>query len=163
MTDKVIGIEYDKCTGCRICEAACAISNCGESNPAKARIRSVRIEEEAGFMSIPVVCMKCINPLCKEICPMKAISDDPKTGARQIDKDKCIGCSACVYACPFGAIFVDRSAGHAVTCTQCDGDPICVRFCPTGAILYLDGNEVGVRKQRAGLDKYISFIKITEA
>jgi Fe-S-cluster-containing hydrogenase component 2 len=161
MSDKVIAIDYRKCTGCRICEIACAVTNCGEVNPTKARIRVVRIEEEANLFSLPVVCMKCVKPACKEVCPVGAITDDPTTGARQIDTDKCIGCSACVYACPFGAITVDGSEGFSFTCTHCEGDPACVRFCPVGVVHYLDRDEIGMFQRRIGLERYISYFRRT--
>ena len=159
MADQIIAINYDKCTGCRICETACSILNAGEANPGKSRIRIVKIEEEAEALSIPVICMKCIEPACKAVCPMGAISDDPSTGARVVDDKKCIACSACVYACPFGAISVDRSLGHSLTCNHCEGDPTCVKFCPTGAIQYMDGDEVGIRLRRSALDRYVGFVK----
>jgi len=158
MKDYVLAVDYDKCTGCRICETACSISNAGETNPSKSRVRIVKIEGEADVLPIPILCMKCVEPACKAVCPMGAISDDPATGARVIDKNKCIGCSSCVYACPFGAIVVDRSAGHSFTCHQCDGDPACAKFCPTGTIQYLAPEEVGMRLRRAGLDRYVAFV-----
>lgn len=159
MADYVIAIDYDKCTGCRICEVACSTSNAGETNPGKSRIRIVKIEDGANAMSIPVVCMKCVEPACRAVCPREAISDEPSSGVRIIDESKCIGCSACVYACPFGAIVVDRSKGCSFTCDQCRGDPTCVRFCPTGAVQYVDGEEVGMTARRASLDKYVAFTK----
>ena len=162
MTDRVIAIDYDKCTGCRICELVCSISNCGETNPAKARIRNVRIEGEAEILCIPVVCMKCGEPACMAVCPMDAISDNPVTGARQIDEDKCIACSACVYACPFGAIALDRSANCSFTCNQCEGDPACAKFCPRGAVQYLDSEEVSIRLRRSSLDRYVEFVRSEE-
>jgi len=159
MTDRVIAIDYDKCTGCRMCEVACSTTNSGETNPERSRIRVVKIEQEAQTWAIPVVCMKCIKPACKAVCPMGAISDDPVTGARKIDENKCVGCSACVYACPFGAIAVDRSLGCSFTCNLCDGEPACVKFCPREALKYLDNGEVSMKLRRAGLDKYVAFIK----
>lgn len=159
MADKIIAIDYDKCTGCRICELACSLLNVGESNPSKSRIRIVKIEEEAEALPIPVVCMMCVEPACKAVCPMGAISDDPSTGARVIDEKKCIGCSACVYACPFGAITVDRSVGHSFTCNLCDGDPACVKFCPTDALQYIDSDEVSMRLRRSTLNRYVDFVR----
>lgn len=158
MSNYVIAIDYDKCTGCRICEVACSTSNVGETNPAKSRIRIVKIEEVAEAVSIPVVCMKCVEPACKAVCPMGAITDDPTTGAKAIDEEKCIGCSACVYACPFGAIAVDRSLGRSFTCNHCQGDPTCVKFCPTGAVVYLESEEVSMKLRRAGLSRYAAFV-----
>lgn len=159
MADQIIAINYDKCTGCRLCELACSLLNAGETDPGRSRIRIVKIEEESEALSIPVICMKCIEPACKAVCPMGAISDNPSTGARVIDKDKCIGCSACVYACPFGAITVDRSEGHSFTCNHCDGDPTCAKFCPTGAVQYVDSNEIGIKLRRSTLNRYLEFVR----
>ena len=113
MSSSVITIDHEKCTGCRACEIACSLANTGESSPEKARMRIVKIHEEEDISAVPVVCMNCVKPICKDVCPAKAIYESPETGARLIDEDKCIACSACVYACPFGVIAVDRSVGHA--------------------------------------------------
>jgi len=157
MVDRAIAIDYDKCVGCRICEIVCSLRNTGEINPAKSRIRVVRFEPEGNALSFPFMCMKCVEAPCKSICPTGAISDDPITGARLIDTDKCIGCSACVYACPFGAISIDRVPGVAFTCNLCGGDPTCVQFCPRDAIQYLDRNEVSIRLARSRLENYVTF------
>lgn len=158
MKDRIIAIDYSKCTGCRFCETACTVKNLGRLNPERSRIRIVKIHEEGDVLPIPVVCMKCIKAACKTVCPAGAISDDPKTGARITDERKCIGCSACVYACPFGAIAVDRTLGHSCSCHHCGGEPTCVEFCPTGAIQYLQSDEVNIRLRRSNLNKYVKFL-----
>lgn len=159
MAEYVLAIDYDKCTGCRICEMACSLARSSEVNPQKSRIRIVKMQEVANMIPVPVICMHCESPPCEAVCPMGAISTDPSTKARRIDEEKCIGCSACVYACPFGAIAVDRSTGYCFTCNLCDGDPICVKFCPTDAIQYIDSDEVNMRLRRAGIDKYLELVK----
>jgi len=158
MADHVIAIDYDKCTGCRICEIACSIKNCEEVNPVKSRIRVVRIEAEGNADSFPVLCMKCVEAACMAVCPVGAISKDPKTGIPTVNSDKCIGCSACVYACPFGAVTVDRALGHAFKCNLCDGEPTCVAFCPKEAIQYLDSAEVGMILRRSALEDFRSCV-----
>lgn len=158
MGDFVIAINYEKCTGCRTCELVCSTKNYGVTDPEKSRIRCVKLHKEADLFPIPVVCMKCTTPACKAVCPQSAISDDPTTGARIIDERKCIGCSACVYACPFGVIAVDRTLKHAYTCNQCEGDPTCVQFCETKAIQYLESSEVSITLRRNRMKKYIDFI-----
>ena len=50
----------------------------------------------------------------------------------KINVDKCVGCEACVAACPFGAISMkDGVAVIGDACTQCGA---CVEVCPAGAI-----------------------------
>jgi len=154
MADYVIAVDYDKCTGCRICEIACSVTHGGEVNPVRSRIRVVRLETESSAIAMPVMCMKCVEAFCKAICPVGAISDDPVTGARVVSEDKCIGCSACVYACPFGAIAVDGTLGRAFNCNLCDGKPTCVRFCPRDALHYLERNEVSIQLRRRSVEQY---------
>ncbi len=43
------------------------------------------------------------NALCVKACPTKASYYDPKTGLVTIDYRLCVGCKACVVACPYGA------------------------------------------------------------
>ena len=158
MGEHVIAIDFDRCTGCRLCETMCSMISAGESNPEKARIRIVKIYDYGQMTPMPVVCMNCVRPFCQAVCPMKAIYKNESSGVLSIDEEKCIGCSSCAYACPFGAIAVDRSKGSAFKCNQCDGDPVCVTVCPTNAIEYLAGEEVSLRMRRAGLQKYETFI-----
>ncbi len=52
--------------------------------------------------------------------------------AIQVLKDKCVGCGACVKACPFSAIsMVDGKASIGSACTACG---VCVTKCPVKAI-----------------------------
>lgn len=49
-----------------------------------------------------------------------------------IDKEKCIGCGSCVYACPFGALeLLSETAEAKDTCTLCGA---CTSSCPVEAI-----------------------------
>jgi len=53
-----------------------------------------------------------------------------------VTQDKCIGCKACVAACPYNARFIHPD-GYADKCTFCIHrverglDPACVSVCPT--------------------------------
>ena len=161
MAEYELVVNYDKCTGCRICEMACSIRHEAEVNPQKSRIRIVKLEGEADVIAVPVKCVQCEKPPCEAICPTGAIYTNPTTGARLIDKEKCIGCNACVYVCPFGAIVLDRSVGSTSVCDLCDGDPACVRLCPFEALQYIRSDEVSIRLKRARADKLLEFFKST--
>ena len=128
MAEYELVLDYSKCTGCRICETTCSVRHGLGANPEKAMIRIVKLKGEADVVAIPVVCMRCEDAPCEAICPVDAISTNQTSGARQIDKEKCIGCSACVFACPFGIALLDRSVGNAFICDLCDGT-LCAPDC----------------------------------
>lgn len=99
--EKVIAIDYGRCTGCRRCELACSLHHFGECNPKLSCIRLVFLDETKE--TFPVSCANCSTPICMDLCPVKAIKIDPKTTAAVIDSNRCIGCKTCVIHCPFGA------------------------------------------------------------
>lgn len=90
-------------------------------------------------------------------------------GIVEFDPDVCIGCKACLQACPYDAIYVDPEDGTAAKCHYCahrvelNLEPACVVVCPEHAIIagdmddplseiskMLAANEVTVRKPEQG-------------
>jgi Fe-S-cluster-containing dehydrogenase component len=61
-------------------------------------------------------------------------------GVVDFDDDNCIGCKACMNACPYDAIYLNPQTTTAHKCNFCnhrleDGlEPSCVVVCPTQAI-----------------------------
>ncbi|MEY3047949.1 MAG: hypothetical protein RL424_1271, partial [Pseudomonadota bacterium] len=67
-----------------------------------------------------------------------------------VDYDKCIGCSYCSWACPYGARELDEERKVMTKCTLCvdriynenlpedQRKPVCVLACPTSARLFGD-------------------------
>lgn len=159
--ERVLVIDPAKCNGCRICEVMCSLSHEQECNPEKSRIRVITSEEEGNLIDIPINCLQCVDAPCQAICPTDAIYASPDTGAKLTNPDKCIGCSACVYACPFGATYVDRNKGIAFRCDLCDGDPLCAKFCPTGCLQFLEPEEVSIRLKRSHIEEFLKFQRMT--
>jgi formate dehydrogenase iron-sulfur subunit len=72
--------------------------------------------------------MHCNDAPCKAVCPVDVfyITDD---GVVLHDKERCIGCGYCLFACPFGAPqFPKQGAfgtrGKMDKCTFCGGGPV---------------------------------------
>ena len=63
-----------------------------------------------------------------------------------MDHEKCIGCKACMNACPLGNIGVNTEKHEMHKCDLCGGDPMCAKHCPTGAITFVDPTESPSRK-----------------
>ena len=62
-------------------------------------------------------------------------------GIVDFDRDQCIGCKACIAACPYDAIYIDPESNSAEKCNFCTSridaglEPACVVVCPTQAII----------------------------
>jgi carbon-monoxide dehydrogenase iron sulfur subunit len=125
-------IHAEKCTGCRICENFCSFHHEGAVWPARSRITIVAQSDDGPF--IPTVCRQCEDASCAVACPVEAITRDERTGAWVVDVEECIGCFACVEACPFEGIVFDNERGIPLKCDLCGGEPECAVMCPTGAI-----------------------------
>jgi carbon-monoxide dehydrogenase iron sulfur subunit len=137
---KVICIDQEKCTGCRVCEMACSIKHAGVVNPLRSRIKVDKSEWEGIY--VPVACQQCESPVCLSVCPVNAISRDTNLNCIVIDYNRCIGCRMCVNACPFGGMSTDPITEKIIKCDLCGGDPQCVRFCETKAVQYVDEADV---------------------
>jgi Fe-S-cluster-containing dehydrogenase component len=149
---KVLIVDHDKCTGCKVCEIICSLYKEDEVNPMKSRVHVVSWETEG--TDIPMICHQCEKAPCAEICPVQAIARDPDTGALIIDEKSCIGCRMCIHACPFGAPSVRPDTGKVIKCDLCHGDPKCVQFCVTGALQFQPASKAVLLKKRAAAKKF---------
>lgn len=134
--EKILVIDANKCTGCRLCEQVCSVMHEGSVNPHRARIKIMKWEIEGSVL--PMVCRQCDDAPCMNICPMGAIEKNEETGLVNVDYDKCIGCRMCISACPFGAMDYDVVGKKVMKCDLCGGDPQCASFCDPGAIRFED-------------------------
>ncbi len=160
--------DADRCIECNACVTAC--KNEHEVPWGINRRRVVTINDgKPGEKSISVACMHCSDAPCMAVCPVDCFYQTPD-GIVLHDKDLCIGCGYCFYACPFGAPQYPKagnfgSRGKMDKCTFCSGGPepdgseaefrkygrnriaegklpICAEMCSTKALLAGDGNMV---------------------
>ncbi len=158
---KVIKINYEKCTGCRLCELVCAVKHDGISNPARSRIKIVKWEAEGLY--IPVTCQQCQDAPCLNACPAKAISLNEALSRVEVDYDVCIGCRTCVSVCPFGAMNFNHIDRKVIKCDLCGGDPQCVRFCEINAVEFVDAGDVSIVKKKEAAQRLYEADRKAEA
>ncbi|ELT0933877.1 formate-dependent uric acid utilization protein AegA [Enterobacter roggenkampii] len=141
--NRFIMANSQQCIGCRACEVACVMAHNGEQHALSERHFHPRITVlRSGEKSHPVTCHHCENAPCAQSCPNGAISkcDD----SVQVNQQKCIGCKACVVACPFGTMeiivtpldngSVKASANKCDLCLTRPHGPACIENCPADVL-----------------------------
>ena len=138
-------IDQTKCIGCHACSTACKSENQVPLSVNRTYVKYVDIGEfpKARRAFQVTRCNQCEDAPCVAACPTAAMyrrSD----GIVDFDKEACIGCKACIAACPYDAIFINPDDGCAEKCNFCAHrldvglEPACVVVCPTQAILIGD-------------------------
>ncbi len=97
-------IDLKRCYGCYSCQVACKAENHTPKGIDWAKCISVETGSYPGTLRqmIPLVCQMCSEPECEVVCPTGATQQD-ENGIVTVDANLCIGCKACMLACPYGA------------------------------------------------------------
>lgn len=167
-----LAMLYDAtiCVGCNACTNACRQWN-GTAPELDARgtydaprelsadtytlIQLYKEGDEYSFVKRQ--CMHCVDPACVSGCPVSALqktSDGPVT----YDKDRCIGCRYCMYACPFHVPRFEWDTARFPVIAKCHfcyesriqkdlGGPACADRCPTGALIWGSRGELMAEAQ----------------
>lgn len=141
-------IDHDVCIGCHACSTACKSENAVPLSVNRTYVKyvDVGVFPDARRAFQVTRCNQCENPPCVSACPTSAMYQRPD-GIVDFDKDICIGCKACIAACPYDAIFINPHDHSAEKCNFCAHrldvglEPACVVVCPTEAILVGDMND----------------------
>ncbi len=95
--------DTKRCIECNGCVTACKNENDDALEWGIQRRRVVTLNDgEAGENSISVACMHCTDAPCMAVCPADCF-EHTEDGIVLHNKDLCIGCGYCLFACPFGA------------------------------------------------------------
>ena len=141
-------IDNRKCIGCHACSTACKAEN---EVPLGVHRTWVKYVEKGAFPDTRryfqvTRCNHCAKPPCVPICPTTAMYRR-EDGIVEFDSQRCIGCKACLQACPYDAIHIDPESGTAAKCHFCAHrvdaglEPACVIVCPVHAIISGDLDE----------------------
>jgi Fe-S-cluster-containing dehydrogenase component/formate-dependent nitrite reductase membrane component NrfD len=176
-------IDNRKCIGCHACSTACKSEN---AVPLGVNRTWVKYTEKGAFPDTRryfqvTRCNHCANPPCVHICPTAAMFQRPD-GIVEFNRDICIGCKACMQACPYDAIYIDPDTHTAAKChfcahrTEVGLEPACVVVCPEHAILAGDLSDprseisralaaqpVHVRKPEQGTQPKLFYIDAEES
>jgi Fe-S-cluster-containing dehydrogenase component len=137
-------VDEKLCVTCNACVLACKNENAVPTGAA----RCWTVQEERGVFPLLSLqtrserCNHCDNAPCVSACPTRATHYEVG-GIVVVSEDKCVGCKACIIACPYEVRYVHPD-GYVDKCTFCIHrvkkglDPACVTVCPTGALTFGD-------------------------
>lgn len=151
MSEMTFVIDYSRCIGCQACVVAC--QEC-DTHRGQSMIHLETIQRRDSVQTAPQVCMHCENPVCARVCPADAIKKTPDGVVQSSLKPRCIGCSNCVLACPFGVPKYLAAFDQMMKCDMCydrtsiGKKPMCATVCPSGALTFAPLEEV--RRTRVG-------------
>ncbi len=154
-----IGFYFDmtRCVNCKTCQMACK-----DKNNLDVGVNLRHAESfETGSFPIPQTfcysfsCNHCATPACLASCTTGAIYKAEDDGTVIIDQELCIGCQACVSACPYSIPQLNTNTGQINKCDGCyflrknGEEPACASSCCARALHFGDLEELK-SKQGAG-------------
>jgi Fe-S-cluster-containing dehydrogenase component len=157
MQDTEVRIDYgffidpSRCIGCEACVNACAECETHRGHP---MIHMDFIDRESTIATVPTVCMHCDRPTCAEVCPADAIKQTDDGVVQSSLKPRCIACSNCVLACPFGVPKMKSELEQMMKCDMCydrtsaGKRPMCATVCPSQALAYVPVDQIRTRREK---------------
>lgn len=151
-------IDQSRCIGCEACVQAC--EECG-THRGQSLIHLERVDPSRTTQTAPMVCMHCEDPTCAHVCPADAIKQTEGGVVQSALKPRCIGCSNCVLACPFGVPKYVAEFDQMMKCDMCTDRtsegyaPMCASVCPSEALWYGTSEEFRDGRRGALVDNWL--------
>jgi Fe-S-cluster-containing dehydrogenase component len=145
-------VDPHRCIGCQACAHAC--TEC-ETHKGHSMIHIEYVERHTSVQTVPMVCMHCHSPTCADVCPADAIKRSADGRVMTARKPRCIACSNCVLACPFGVPKMMSEFDLMMKCDMCfdrtstGRKPMCASVCPSGALYFGPREEVEALRKRS--------------
>nr|WP_209280130.1 4Fe-4S dicluster domain-containing protein [Desulfobaculum xiamenense] len=145
----MIKTNQDRCISCNACEVHCKQKNLVPPGARLGQMVTVGPLERAGrpkIMNLFMPCFHCEQPWCVAACPTEAMKRR-EDGIVYVDQELCVGCKACIIACPWNIPQWDETAGKVMKCDLCMDridrglKPACVTACTTHALEFVSPNE----------------------
>jgi Fe-S-cluster-containing dehydrogenase component len=145
VSERAFFIDYSRCIGCQACVQAC--EEC-DTHRGTSMIHLETMQRRETVQTAPQVCMHCEDPICARVCPADAIKKTPDGVVQSSLKPRCIGCSNCVLACPFGVPKYFAEIDQMMKCDLCydrtsaGKKPMCATVCPSQALSFSTVEEI---------------------
>ena len=152
MSEYYLFHDSAKCIGCLSCEVHCKENKHLPVGPRLCRVMTVgpkMVNEIPKMDFIFMPCFHCERPWCVAACPTGAMQKREADGVVFVNEELCVGCKACMRACPWGAPQWNPETGKTVKCDYCVDrvdqglEPACVTKCVTKCLHFGKPSDMG--------------------
>ncbi|MGD9950135.1 MAG: 4Fe-4S dicluster domain-containing protein [Desulfobulbus sp.] len=157
MSKYLIVQDVADCIGCRACEVHCKSKN--HPGPGAFYCRMLKVASADGptpqVNFVYLSCFHCEKAWCIDACPTGAMRRREKDGIVYVEEKACVGCKACITACPWTVPQWNADTGKVGKCDLCMDridqglEPACVTKCVTNCLHFTTPSEASETARQA--------------
>ncbi len=156
MSKYTIKLNQKRCISCKACEVHCKMKNqvpLGAKLGVLVSVGPIKKGANPAILNLWMPCFHCAKPWCVAACPTAAMKRRESDGIVYVDQELCVGCKACISACPWSIPQFNEETGTAIKCDLCMDrldrglEPACVSGC-TAKALSISGVNAASEKAR---------------
>ena len=157
MSKYIITQNVADCIGCRACEVHCKEKNNPGTGAFFCRILEVASPATGSVPGIDFIylgCFHCEKAWCVDACPTGAMRRRDQDGIVYVFEKDCVGCKACITACPWAAPQWNAQTGKVDKCDLCRDridqglKPACVTTCAMSCLQFSTPDVVSQDKRQ---------------